>query len=168
MRIEIQRSRPTQPRDAPLVLWRFVIGLPLLAIECIPISKLGAALIGAAALLVVPSLFYHALKSTWSRRKYAKTPGAVIDDNGVVLYGDGGSSTYYWMFWRDAFLSTLDGRPIIQDLHINDINTEGYGRYSSYVLSAVDHLDCSPEDVLKAIQSHPKYLSLEEASRVNA
>ncbi len=168
MRLEIPRSKSTQPHNAPLALWRFVIVLPLLAIACIPFSKLGAALIGVAALLVVPSLFYHALKSTWSRRKYAKTPGAVIDDNGVVLYGDGGPSAYSWMFWRDAFLSTLNGRPIIQHLHIDDINREGYDRYSSYALTDVDHLDCSPEDVLKAIQSHPKYLLLEEASRANA
>lgn len=168
MRIEVPRSRNTIPRNVPLALWRFIIVLTLLPIIAFPLSRLGATLLGLAALMVVPSLLPHAMKTTWSKRRYLNTPGAIIEDSGVTLYGDGGPNHYSWEFWHEASISEINGKPCIQHLHKNALDTENYQRFSSYLFTVVDYLSEPPERVLELIQSHPNHQKSPEKRNADA
>lgn len=105
---------------------------------------------------------------TIRRRAYPHTPGAIIYADRVQINGDGGPRTYPWSDFGSAFVAALNGRPVIQHLETRDLGLDGYRRFSSYMLTPVDHIAMPAEAFLDLLRKQPGFpdVSVQENSEI--
>ena len=155
MRVALPRSRETSPQAVDLAMWRFLIAFPLIAGISYPISKLGSGLLAFASLLIVPGLLNEAIKTSWSKKRYARTPGILIHNRGVTVYGDGGPTYHEWPEFREASVS-WDGESIIHDRVARDALKDSFAQRDWGNRIPIDHVLATPDEILNAIKNHPK------------